>query len=729
MSQKTACFACTGCGLGQALDMARLKEIAADSGHACVDFFVSDCLCGGQGLGLINQIIREKKLQSIVIAACSSRSKVDVFSFAGCLVARVNLRELVVWAHQGSATSCQLQAMTQDYLRMGLAMATKASLAQAPVPRPACHDILVIGGGVTGMAAALDAAGLGRAVTLVEKQPGLGGWAARMRGQIPSRHPYQALESPLAPVLAAKVLAHPQITVKTHTVIGRIAGEPGDFFASFQEAGQTLSSAAGVDGHRFGAVILAAGWVPGAPPATRLDHLLIGRDPDVITNTDLEQMAWRGKITRPSTGKPATSVVFVQSPGTGDDDADFDHASHVTHLAALKQARYVVSDHPGARAFILYQHMRAIGLWEGFYESVQQDPGVFMTRGSVLRITRQGASLVVEADAPLFGQPVGIRADLVVLGLGMEPATARDPVLNLAYSQGPGLRDTDAFGGYAESAFMCFPYQTRRAGIYAAGAVRRAMTILESMEDASGAALKAVSCTQSLGREHVAARPYHTGAPELFLQTCTLCQRCTEECPFGALDKDEKGLPRLHASRCQACGVCMGACPERLVSFPDFSMDMVSSQIKSIHVPLENSGQDPEPRILAFVCENDALPALDMAALHGAGYPPFIRFIPVRCLGCVNVVWIKDALIAGMDGVLLIGCRHGEDYQCHFALGSQLAATRLQNMQEALDSMALERQRLAFFSIGAHEYHKLAEILSRCVEQIMSLGPNPFKGL
>jgi quinone-modifying oxidoreductase subunit QmoB len=99
---------------------------------------------------------------------------------------------------------------------------------------------------------------------------------------------------------------------------------------------------------------------------------------------------------------------------------------------------------------------------------------------------------------------------------------------------------------------------------------------------------------------------------------------------------------------------------------------------------------EPPYRILGLVCENDAYPALDMAGLKGLSYSADVRLIPVRCLGSMNVIWIKDALSQGMDGVFLLGCKHGDDYQCHFVKGSELADIRMKKIGDALASLALE---------------------------------------
>lgn len=105
-----------------------------------------------------------------------------------------------------------------------------------------------------------------------------------------------------------------------------------------------------------------------------------------------------------------------------------------------------------------------------------------------------------------------------------------------------------------------------------------------------------------------------------------------------------------------------------------------------------------------------------------------MRFIPVRCLGSVNLVWIADALSRGIDGILLLGCRHGDDYQCHFIKGSELANTRLSKVSETLDRLALESERVKFEEVGIADYDRIPKIIEEFMETIESVGPNPYKG-
>ena len=106
-----------------------------------------------------------------------------------------------------------------------------------------------------------------------------------------------------------------------------------------------------------------------------------------------------------------------------------------------------------------------------------------------------------------------------------------------------------------------------------------------------------------------------------------------------------------------------------------------------------------------------------------------VRFIPVRCLGSVNVIWIKDALSQGMDGVLLMGCKHGDDYQCHFVKGSELAEIRVKKIGEALSSLALELERVAQFQIAIDEYDKVPQVIQEFVGIIEEARPEPVQGV
>ncbi len=777
MDKKYGVYICEGCGIGEALDIEKLIEVPREKGFPVK---TSPILCSAEGLEILNKDIADESVNTLVIAACSRRVLYDVFRFDGCIVDRVNLREQVVWSHPRTKYPApteeqkddeefidRVQMMAEDYLRMGMAKVEKIDLPEPYKLETLSRKILVIGGGITGITAAIDAAKLGYDVTIVEKESALGGHAKRWRRQLPGAYVFDSLIPPIIESKIEELKNYSTITVKTDTVVARIAGQPGAFTVTLKKPGEKIEFdvpfplpdemkfdengkelnveklherfleynkgkrdilTLDPDGELFGAVILAAGWRPYQPEEGEFAHLGFGKIPDVVTNHQFEEIAHSGKIVRPSDGKEAKSVVFIQSPGQGD-DKDFQYAGAVTSLVALKQAKYVREDYPDGKAFVFYQHMRTLGLTEYFYAGIQQDEGIFLTKGEVTGIFKGEDGLIVEADHTLLGEKVQVKADLVVLATGMVPVTKDDPVVNLAYRQGPGFRDNAIFDEYADSNFICFPYETQRTGIYAAGAIRRSMTVEESIEDAAGAVLKAIQCTESVNRGvSVHPRSGDMTFPDFFFQRCTQCKRCTEECPFGAIDDDEKATPKSNPTRCRRCGTCLGCCPERIINFSDYSIDSIGSMVKAIGVPSEDDYDEPPLRILALVCENDAYPALDIVGLNRLSYSADVRIIAVRCLGSVNVIWIKDALAQGLDGVFLLGCKHGDDYQCHFVKGSELADVRMKKIGEALSSLALEEERVMQFQVSIDEYDKLPQIIDDFVASIEEMGPNPFKG-
>lgn len=738
MEKKIAVYICSGCGIGDALDIEKLSEVATS------EYKVPICkthpnLCSQEGAKLIQDDIANEGVNSVLVAACSPRVMYDVFNFEGCVLDRVNLREQVVWSQKPNDEDTQM--MAEDYMRMGIVKTTKMELPEPYQPeQEMSKDVLVVGGGWTGLNAALEAAKSGSAVVLVEKEAQLGGFQKKVSQKV--SFPYKEMKANDIDELIEKVKGNKNIKVYTGARVEKISGGPCVFNVSIKENGSTAE-------HQIGAVVLAAGWRPYDP--AKLDKKLgFGESPNVVTNVMFEEMVQAGKLARPSDGQPIKSAAFLQCAGQRD-PKHLPYCSSICCLTALKQAIQVKQENPDANVFVVYKEMRTPGQAEDFYRKAQQE-GVLFLRSQDPEVMTNGAGLQVKGHDELLGEEVVLEdLDLVVLATGMVPETSFGKdfkelvkeegaeeeesevptdtiivsnILNLDYRQGPelpGLRY-----GFPDSHFICFPYESRRTGIYAAGCVRRAMGTASAAEDGAGAAMKAIQCVE-LTTDGKAVHPRAGDAtyPEFFMQRCTQCKRCTEECPFGAINEDEKGNPLPQPTRCRRCGVCMGACPERIISFKNYSVGMIGDMIKSIEVPDE---YEEKPRILILACENDAYPALDMAGLRRMSYNAWIRVIPMRCLGSMNLVWIADSLSKGIDGILLLGCQHGENYQCHFIKGSELAEIRLSKVKETLDRLVLESERVTFETVSITDYHKLPALLDEFAETLEGVGPNPYKG-
>ncbi|HYP67242.1 MAG TPA: hydrogenase iron-sulfur subunit [Thiobacillaceae bacterium] len=744
--KKFAAYICKGCGLGERLDADALVKVAQKEGKMNV-VRQHEFLCNADGVAMIKNDIASEGVTHIMIGACSRRAKTDAFNFPNHALARANLREGVIWIrpHTDEARETT-QEMAEDYIRMGCAEVKAMTVPGGNPNTGGNRTLLVVGGGPTGMTAALEASKTGYPVVLVEKTGALGGWAAKLWKRIPVHEPFKApVDAGMADMIA-QVEADPNIKVYLNAMIAKSDGAPGRFVVDIATESGSIAT------EDIGAIVQATGF--DLYDANKLPEFGYGKTPDVVDQAGLEALARAangGPIKRPSDGKEVKSVAFVQCAGQR--DASGKHLTYCSGTCcniSIKQAMYFKDANPSVDATVIYTDLRTPGNGEDFYRSAQEK-GVIFTKGKVATVTPAGGNLSVNFhDLILDDKNAQIEADLVVLATGQVPnsgvnidaAPVEEPaqgggaaaapqvkikpisILNLTYRQGP---DVPQFKwGFTDSHFICFPYETRRTGIYTAGPVRRPMDMLQAREDATGATLKAIQALENaqLGR---AAHPRSgdLSFPTVRLEGCTQCKRCTVECPFGAIDEDEKRFPKFNESRCRRCGTCMGACPVRVISFENYSVNTVGAQIKAVNIPDEFS---EKPRILILACENDAYPALDMAAMNRNEYSAYVRVVPVRCLGSVNTIWITDALNGGYDGVMLMGCKSGEEYQCHFVKGSELGRYRLSKVGDTLKGMNLEAERVFDMEVAITDMHTLPKKINDYAAQIVEMGLSPFKG-
>jgi quinone-modifying oxidoreductase subunit QmoB len=745
---KVGVFLCSGCGIGDAVDLEAVAKAAKGAG--AVATLTHACCCAAEGLQAARDFVAGNALNGLVIAACAERVKRAEFASLGFDPAgmyRIALREHCTWSHPAGDEDTFMLA--EDLVRMGLAR-MKNCKPIVPLAETISDTVLVVGAGRTGLEAAKAAAELGHPVVLIERSDVVGGRLALQKSLLPEEPPYDRPHANTLPKLVDELRSRGDVTVLTSTTIEKIGGQPGQFKVTL--AGPSARELT------VGAIVQATGSRP--YDAARLGQLGYGASPDVVTSHELESMLVSGSVRCPSNGQPPKRVLFIQCAGSRD-------ANHLPYCSSeccattLRQVYELRAADSQVEIAVVYRDIRAPGHMEHFFVGVQKAAGMMMTRGDVDKVEANGR-LAVHLSNSLLGEHATLEADLVVLAVGMVPTAADGElirklhdarhqaehsestqvradsaklveelahhegteILQLGYRQGPDLPALRY--SFPDSHFICFPYETRRTGIYAAGTVHAPMDAAQAAEDGLGAAMKAVQCIEMAKRgETVHPRAGDRAYPDFFLQRCTQCKRCTEECPFGTLNEDAKGTPEFNPLRCRRCGICMGSCPERIISFQDYSVQMVAEMIKAIEVPED---VEEKPRILALMCENDAVPALDAAAANGAAWNPWVRIIPIRCLGSTNIIWIAEALSRGVDGVILIGCKYGDDYQCHYIRGSELANTRLGNVGETLQRLALEPERIKVVELSHDQFDRVPLVLDEFASELNDLGPNPLKG-
>ncbi len=227
-------------------------------------------------------------------------------------------------------------------------------------------------------------------------------------------------------------------------------------------------------------VVVATGWNP--YDANKIDTLSFGKVKNVITNMMMERLAaptgpTGGKIVRPSDGKPVENIVFVQCAGSRDEN-HLQFCSYICCLASLKQTTYIREQNTESKAHIFYIDIRTPGKYEKFYWKVKDDPNVTFTKGKVAKITQAEGSddVIIEAEDMQTGNKVKVRADMVVLATGMQPAGAAVKITGINYTE----------DGFALS----------NQGICAAGCSRNPMDVARSGQDSTSAVLKAMNTGQ-----------------------------------------------------------------------------------------------------------------------------------------------------------------------------------------------------------------------------------------
>jgi len=383
INNRIGVFLCSGCSIGDRLNIDSLRDISSIEEQVVLSE-VHPFLCHADCRKEISDAIAEHKLDKVVIGACSPRVKRKELFFDSIHTERVNLREQVAWCHSSGDEDTQMLA--EDCMRMGIARARTTGIPDPEIKPELTTDILIVGGGITGMSAAIESAKAGYHVFLVEREETLGGQAALLYKQIPAQSPYGQLAKPIVHQIIDETESEQGIEILRSTTVKSISGQPGEFNILLSGKGTKKQIKAA-------SIIMATGWKP--YDANRLTEYAYGKNPNVITNHELEKMVDGSTILRPSDKKPVQRALFIQCAGSRDKN-HLPYCSTYCCGTSLKQAKYFREMNPDSQVFIIYRDIRAFGTIEFFYKEVQKDEGIFMTKGVVSGVLGSENELVVE---------------------------------------------------------------------------------------------------------------------------------------------------------------------------------------------------------------------------------------------------------------------------------------------------------------------------------------------
>jgi len=536
---------------------------------------IHDDLCSREGQKFLQDEFRAKSFERVAVGACTPNIQGLILSKAleeaglnKYLFEQVNIREHCAWVHPDrKAATRKARALVKG----AVARAEKLQPLE-DIDIPIRGSALVIGGGVTGMQAALDIASAGFKVYLVERTGELGGRTYKLSMTFPTHNcgiccVQYCKECVFTPKIE-DVLQNPNIEVMLNTEVEDVQG-------GFGARHVVLKTPQGPKEVDVGTIIVATGsktFDPRRIPELRYGH------PNVITAEELEQLLVKerergGGLRRPSDGRVPKTVNFIQCVGSRDKTKGNLHCSLVCCTYAIGQAREIKKTIPDANVYIHYIDLR--GPYRGFEEFYQaaKEEGVNFVRGRVSEVVEDRGKLFVRAADTDSDTLLNIESDLVVLSVGQEPADGSDKLAKMLHIQ----TDIDRF---MKDINPMFPSEFRR-GIYVAGTAQGPKGIRYSIEDAKAAAASAIELMKR-GK---------TKFPRIVAfvdeQRCRGCGRCEKACEYEAIqivqDPKTKALvSRIDEIRCEGCGQCAVACCNKAITVNGFRLDQVEANVRAI---------------------------------------------------------------------------------------------------------------------------------------------------
>ncbi len=497
------------------------------------------------------ETIKEQKLNRVVVAACSPITHEPLFQEtmkdAGLnpfLFEMANIRNQCTWVHSSEKDKATEKA--KDLVKMSVARSAflePLDYLTVGVNNP----VLVVGGGVSGMTAALNFAEQGFATTLVEKGMELGGSARQIKKTWKGADVGSYLDE-----LIGQVENHTGINVMKGAEVVNAKGFVGNFETEVKigDLKKTI---------RHGATVVATGG-----QATETGEHLYGQNPRVTRWHDLEQNLEKYP--------DAESVVFIQCVGSRDESHPY--CSKICCTASINQALEIKEKNPETNVFILHRDIRTYGERESVYQKAREKGVVFIKYSPERKpvVTEAGDKLEVKIFDPVIQREMVIETDLLNLATAIE-SSANETVTS-AYKL-PVNADKFVMEAHAKLR----PVDCATDGVYICGMAHYPKPLDESIAQAQAAVSRAINV---LSQQSVAVEPI---VSQIDQELCIGCGLCVESCSFSAIEPEKvegKGIRAKNISAlCKGCGVCAVACPQQAITMKHFNNDQIIASIRA----------------------------------------------------------------------------------------------------------------------------------------------------
>ncbi len=530
-------------------------------------------MCSNPGQEMITQDIKENNLNRIVVAACSPNMHERTFRHAlrsaglnQYLFEMANIREQCSWVHTDP------EEATEKAKALVYAAIRRVELHEEleSVSVDMCPNVLVIGGGIAGLTAALELADAGNDVYLVEKDDHLGGNLSR----VDLTAPYLYSARDLLTERITRTRSHKKIHTHLRSKVTNLTGFIGNFKATILHMNGNEKSDFKSTEVEIGNVIVATGYKEF--DATRIVHYGYGKLPNVITSFELEKMIRAGRI-ETKEGKIPKYVAIIHCVGSRSQEFHT-YCSRVCCMTALKYAHEIKSANPGSYISDIYIDMHAFGKGhEDFYRRSSEAKTLFLMYEKGDRPVIHKASpkddceMLIEVNEKLSGEVIEIPADMVILMVGMEAREDSQEVARLVnISQ-------DKEGWFIESHPKLEPVSTTTDGIFIAGTCVSPKDIPDTVAQARAAAARILA---RIAKEKIEVDALYSEVNE---NLCSGCRLCNTLCPYSAIEfiKDKK-VSHIISALCKGCGVCVAACPSSAIKGRHFTDQQVLAQVDGL---------------------------------------------------------------------------------------------------------------------------------------------------
>jgi len=570
-ARRVGAFICQ-CG-GNISDFVDVEKVRADieREHGVVVAKVFQFACSDAAQQEMEKIIRDERLDGIVVASCSPKLHLSTFrgmtQRAGLnpyLYSQVNVREQCSWAHRHDRSAATAKAA--ELVRAGVAH-TRLGEPLTDLRVETTRRALVIGAGVAGMRAALALSDMGVAVYLVERAAAVGGRIPAWGRLFPSDREGRSLVE----TLLAGIRSRENVTLFTNAEVVEKSGTVGDFTVKVRIGGAEELSL------EVGAIVVATGFDPYAPEQGEYGY----GQPGVVTLPEFRELLQRTSGPLQVGNRRVRTIAYVYCVGSRQAGSEACSAPHkycsrfcctaAVHTALLAQQR-----DPALSQYHLYRDMRTYGKHELLFEEAGRKGSVFVrfTEDAPPVVERSGDALVVRVgDNLLGGEDLEIPADLVVLVTGMVPRENAQLIRALKLP-------LDAGGFFNEIHPKLRPVETVIDGVFIAGTAQGPKTLAESVTSALAAVSKGAAL---LLKGYVDLPPI---VATVATERCTWCGECEAVCPYeGAVIKVADGdrqVAEILPALCKGCGACVPVCAPQAIDLAGFTNAQVTAMIDAL---------------------------------------------------------------------------------------------------------------------------------------------------